>query len=75
MSDWDDTPGPVVPKIPGQRKPSEKTTCVGCHGTLHANPTNARSGWPLCALCLTGRRANPGDRITRLHNNDAYTLA
>jgi hypothetical protein len=71
--DWDDTPGPGVPKIPGQRKPSEKTTCVGCHNTFHASPTTTRSGWPLCSPCLTGRH-NPDQRITRLLNNDAYEL-
>lgn len=72
MNDQDWKPGPVVPKIPGQRKPAEdRVQCTGCPDTVPRNQITERSGWALCIDCAT-EHAHAEDR--NLTRDLAYAL-
>ena len=66
MNDWDDTPGPVVPRIPRQRKPQDdRVQCTGCPDTVPRNQIREHDGWPLCPECYATASAQYDRNLTR----------
>lgn len=44
-------PGPAIPKLPGQRKPTDLIQCEGCPDQVRADEITEYAGYRLCGDC------------------------